>query len=164
MTMNRRILTLLFVTEAAVAISAYVVIAGLLLADVLMRELAGSSIWGAQRISVYLMIVIGFLGLGLAASKGRHLRPRFMDGLFPEHMSATADRIGSFIMMVIFAGFGAVAIEFLLEAIEYGDVARVIRIPLWYIQIIVPYAFFSTALRYAIFAVSPDLRPDEALE
>ncbi|MBM1504233.1 hypothetical protein JQT83_17295, partial [Sulfitobacter mediterraneus] len=51
MTMNRRILTLLFVTEAAVAISAYVVIAGLLLADVLMRELAGSSIWGAQRIS-----------------------------------------------------------------------------------------------------------------
>jgi len=164
MALNKRILSLLFSIEAAVAISAYIVIAGLLLADVLMRELAGSSIWGAQRVSVYLMIVIGFLGLGIAASRGRHLRPRFMDSVFPTHLSTTADRVGSFLMTLIFAGFGVVAIEFLLEAIEYGDVARVVRIPLWYIQIIVPYAFFSTALRYAIFTISPALRPEEALE
>ncbi len=164
MSLNQRILKGLFGLEAAIAISAYVVIAGLLLADVAMRELGAGSIWGVQRISVYLMIVIGFLGLGLAASRGRHLRPRFLDGLFPEDKSEMANRIGSFIMMLVFVGFGVIGIQFLRDAIEYGDLARVVIIPIWYIQIVVPYAFFSTALRYAIFTISPELSPAEALE
>lgn len=164
MGLNQRILAVLFAMETAIAISAYVVIAGLLLTDVAMREFGFGSIWGAQRISVYLMIVIGFLGLGLAAARGRHLRPRFMDWVVPDGLSTVADRIGSILMVVIFGGFGIIGIEFMREAIEYGDLARIIKIPLWYIQIVVPYAFFSTALRYAIFAISPDLRPEEALE
>lgn len=164
MSLNQRILKALFAIEATIAISAYLIIAGLLLADVTMREFGAGSIWGAQRISVYLMIVIGFLGLGLAASRGRHLRPRFLDWVFPESMSRTADTIGSFIMMLVFAGFGVIAIQFLHESIEYGDLARVIKIPLWYIQTVVPYAFFSTASRYAIFTMDPAMRPEEALE
>jgi len=164
MSLGGRVLRVLFRGEIVVAISAYVVIFGLLLTDVVMREFGLGSIFGAQRISVYLMIVCGFLGLGLAASQGRHLRPRFLDGVIPASLSAAADRVGSVIMMGVFAAFGVIAIQFLLDAIEYGELARTIRIPMWTIQIVVPYAFFSTALRYAIFALDPSLRPKEALE
>jgi len=164
MSFGGQILRVLFRVEIVLAISAYVLIFGLLITDVVMRELGLGSIFGAQRISVYLMIICGFLGLGLAASQGRHLRPRFLDGVIPASLSATADRIGSVIMTAVFAVFGVIAVQFLLEAIEYGELARTIRIPMWSIQVIVPYAFFSTALRYAIFVIDPDLRPQEALE
>lgn len=164
MSLSKKILRTLFAVEASIAISAYLVISGLLLADVTMREFGAGSIWGAQRISVYLMIVIGFLGLGLAASRGKHLRPRFLDWIFPESKAQIADTIGAVLMMLVFGAFGVIAIQFLHESIEYGDLARIIKIPLWYIQTVVPYAFFSTALRYAIFAMNPDLRPQEALE
>ena len=164
MQISRRILSGLFAVDVTVAISAYVVIAVLLLGDVILRETGGGSLWGAQRISVYLMIVIGFLGLGLAAAKGRHLRPQFLDHVVPARFSETADRIGSGLMALIFGGFGVVGVQFVAEAIEYGDMARIIDIPLWYIQLVVPYAFFSTALRYVLFALHPELRPQEVLE
>lgn len=161
--MTKQILKLLFSFEAAVAILCYLAIALLILTDVGLREILGTSIKGAQRISVYLMIMTGFLGLGLAASRGRHLRPRFADGLVPVRFEQTIDRLGSGLMCLVFLGFGVVGIEFVQVAYEYEDMARNIRIPMWIIQLVVPYAFFSTALRYGIYACRPDLKPQEVL-
>ena len=159
----RQVLTILFNFEALLAVTAYLMIAGLLLTDVVMREFFGNSIWGAQRISVYLMIITGFLGLGLATSKGRHLRPRFADALIPKEFVGPADRIGSIIMMIVFAGFVIISIQFTREAFIYGDLARTIKFPLWVIQLVVPYAFASTAVRYLIYAILPDLKPEETI-
>jgi TRAP-type C4-dicarboxylate transport system permease small subunit len=136
----------LFAFEVTIAMIAFMSIFSLLLGDVLSRELGFGSIWGAQRISVYLMILTGFLGLGLAAAQGRHLRPRFMDNIIPKRFWDLVNRIGSILMGLIFFGFGLVALQFLSEAIEYGDLARVIKIPIWYIQVVVPYAFLLLAL------------------
>ncbi len=160
----RRFLDLLFRVEAAVAMLAFLAISLLLIGDVASRELAGSSIWGAQRISVYLMIVTGFLGLGLAADRGRHLRPRFADGLVPASLAPAAGRAGSAVMFAVFAWFAWLGVEFVMTAHEYGDLAQTIKVPLWMIELIVPYAFASMALRYLVFAVWPDLRPAEADE
>ena len=164
MTSARRFLAFLFLIESSVAIIAYVVIAALLLVDVGMRELAGSSIWGAQRISVYLMIVTGFLGLGLAADRGRHLRPNFADHLIPARFAALADRTGSAIMAAVFLYFAWLGIDFVRSAYEYGDMARTIKTPLWMIELVVPYAFLSIALRYGFYAIWPELKPTEVLE
>lgn len=161
MTLARKFLAGLFRLESAVAIIAFLVIALLLLADVALRELAGSSIWGAQRISVYLMIVTGFLGLGMAADRGRHLRPRFADRLVPARLGKAADRVGSAIMCAVFLWFAWLGVEFVESAYRYGDLAQTIKTPLWMIELIVPYAFLSIALRYLIFALWPDLKPDE---
>jgi len=111
----RSFLAALFKLEAAVAGLAFLAIALLLLADVALRELAGSSIWGAQRISVYLMILTGFLGLGLAADRGRHLRPRFVDWLVPAKWAKQADRIGSAIMFAVFLYFAWLGIDFVIR-------------------------------------------------
>ena len=129
-----------------------------------MREIAGSSLQGAQRIAVYLMIVAGFLGLGLAADRGRHLRPRFADRLIPRRLAPRAERIGAALMALIFAYFAWLGMRLVLEAREYGDMARSIRVPLWMIELIVPYAFASVALRYLFYAIWPGLRPVEATE
>ncbi len=164
MALARRFLALLFRLEATVAILAFLGISLLLLADVGMRELAGSSIWGAQRISVYLMIITGFLGLGLAAQRGRHLRPRFADRLIPDPLSKAADRAGSAIMFGVFLYFAWLGVEFVRAAYRYGDLAQTIKTPLWMIELIVPYAFVSISLRYLCFAIWPELKPGEVDE
>lgn len=164
MLVARRFLAILFRVEAAVAALAFLTIALLLMADVTSRELAGSSIWGAQRISVYLMIVTGFLGLGLAADRGRHLRPRFADGLIPRSFTKAANRIGSLIMFAVFSWFAWLSVGFVMSAYKYGDLARTIKTPLWMIEMIVPYAFVSIALRYLFFAIWPALKPGEVDE
>ena len=160
---TKSFLAVLFGIEGFVAVTSYLVIALLLLADVFSREVIGTSIWGVQRISVYLMIVTGFLGLGLAAAKGRHLRPRFADGLVPKAFSSVVDRIGSVLMMCVFGGFAIISVRFVHDTYAYGDTARTIGIPLWPIALIVPYSFSSTALRYLIYAIHPSLKPQEIL-
>ncbi len=159
-----RILKVLFVVEATVAIALYTMIAALLASDVFMREVAGSSLSGVQRISVYAMIQTGFLGLGLAAARGRHLRPRFADGLIPARFKPAVQRIGSFLMAFIFGYFVLFAVSFVQESIQFGDMTRTIRVPLWTVQLVVPYAFCSTALRYVIFGLFPALSPEETAE
>ncbi len=159
-----RILKILFYTEATAAIALYAMIAALLACDVFMREVAGSSLPGVQRISVYAMIQTGFLGLGLAAARGRHLRPRFADGLIPARFVPLVRRIGAFLMAAIFGYFVLFAVRFVQESIQFGDMTRTVRMPLWTVQLVVPYAFCSTALRYLIFGLFPDLSPEEKPE
>ncbi len=164
MAIARKLLAVLFKLEAAVATMAFLAIALLLLADVGMRELVGSSIWGAQRISVYLMILTGFLGLGLAADRGRHLRPRFVDWLVPARWTGAASRAGSAIMFAVFLYFAWLGIDFVKAAYRYGDLAQTIKTPLWMIELVVPYAFLSISFRYLLFAIWPELKPDEVNE
>lgn len=156
-----RTLAFQFALESVFAVTGYFIVATLLVLDVGLRELFGSSIFGAQRMSVYVMIITGFLGLGLAAAQGRHLRPRFADALVPKRFEGLAMRIGDTIMCAALACFAWIAVHFVLEAREFEDMARIIEIPLWYLHLIVPYAFATTALRHGLFAAFPSLRPEE---
>jgi TRAP-type C4-dicarboxylate transport system permease small subunit len=156
-----RVLAYVCTLESVIAVAGYAIVAGLLVVDVALRELVGTSVYGAQWISVYVMIITGFLGLGLAAAQGRHLRPRFADGLIPTGLTRAATRLGDLIMTAVLLGFAWIGVRFVLEAHEFEDMARIIDIPLWYLHLIVPYAFATTALRYALFALYPALRPEE---
>ena len=157
------LLRYLFVFETGIAILSYALITGMLTSDVLMREIFGSSLRGVQRISVFFMIQAGFLGLGIAAARGRHLRPRFADWIVADRYVASVKRIGSFLMAGIFALFAVSGVYFVLESIEYGEMARIIEIPMWIVQSVVPYALGTTALRYLLYGIFPQLCPEEGL-
>ena len=66
-------------------------------------------------------------------------------------------------MALIFGFFVYFGVEFVLESIQYADLARPFKFPLWIIQLVVPYALASTSLRYLIFGIFPDLNPEEKL-
>lgn len=158
------VLKILFYAEASVATGLYVMIAALLAGDVVVREVGGSSLMSIQRICVYAMIQTGFLGLALAAARGRHLRPRFADGLVPVRFEPVVKRIASFMLAAIFAYFAVFGFEFVMESIEYGEMTKSIKLPLWTVQLVVPYSLGSTALRYLIFGIFPSLSPEEQLQ
>ena len=86
----RSALTFLTVLESIVATAAYAVVAGLLMVDVVGRELFATTFLGLQQLAVYGAIVAGFLGLTLATSDNAHLRPAFLDFLAGRHQALVA--------------------------------------------------------------------------
>ena len=157
-------LRLLFWIEAGLATVAYAAVAGLLLLDVLSREIVGEAIWGAQKLAVFGAIVAAFLGLCLATASNSHLRPQFTDTWFPRTWNPGIGRIGDLVSAAVFIFLGVIALGYLSESIANKERAAVLYVPLWPIQIVLPYAFFSSAFRHLAFAAYPDLKPQSRPE
>lgn len=143
--------------EAAIVVAAYTLVAAFLLTDVIGRELFNTSIYGAQKISVQATLVAAFLGLSLATGKSSHLRAESMDMLVPQRWSAGADRIGHVVSFVIFAALAVVSAQFVLETYGFGIRIAVLGWPMWPVQLVLPVAFGSSALKSVAFAVFPGL-------
>ncbi len=146
------------VLESVVATGAYAAVASLLIYDVIGREIFGTSFLGADQLAVYGAIIAGFLGLTLATSDSAHLRPAFMDFVF-KGREALAIRLGDTISAVFFLAAAVVAWSFVAVSMEAQDRAPVFYFVVWPLQIIIPYAFASCAIKHGIFALRPDLRP-----
>lgn len=146
--------------EVTVATLAYAGVGGMLICDVLGREIFGVSILGLQKLSIYAAIVAGFMGLALATSAGVHLRPEIMDKLIPERANDLVNRLSDGFASVFYLGMAAIAIQFTMQSAEAGDKAAIFYFPLWPIQLVMPYAFFSCAFRHAVFALRPELKPE----
>ena len=170
-----RVLRTLNTFESAVAAIAYVLVAALLIGDVIGREFLSKGTWGSKFISVYLgyefstkgifgaskmavfaAIVAGFIGLSLATAANAHIRPAFMDWAL---RGRWADRVGDAFAFAFFAAAGVFAILFVIQSYEYKEKAAVIYWQLWPIQMVIPYAFFSTSLKHGLFAAWPGLKP-----
>ncbi len=153
-----RFLRGLRLVESLVATVAYATVAALLIYDVIGREIFGTSFLGADQLAVYGAIIAGFLGLTLATSDNAHLRPGFMDFVF-KGREATAIRIGDAISCLFFIAAALVAYTFVSVSMEAQDRAPVFYFVVWPLQIIIPYAFLSCALKHGIFALRPELKP-----
>jgi len=152
----------LFKFEAVLASTCYACVALALILDVASRELFSHSIFGIQRIAVFMVIATSYMGMGLAAGQNKHLRPRFADNWLPPTWQPYIARISDLVSALLFFSMGMVCLELVLTTYQWQDQASMINIPLWTIQWVMPYGFFSTALRYGAFSMSPDLKPQEA--
>lgn len=131
---------------------AYAATTVLLLGDVFAREFLSQSLWGAQQTAIICSILAGMIGLTLASGRQVHFRPEFADGLLRWPF---IDRLGDLISTVLFAGFAFYAIEFVIESREFSDRVPVVNLLLWPVQIVVPYALLSSALKHLVFALNP---------
>lgn len=164
--------------ESAVAAIAYVIVSTLLIGDVIGREVFSRGTWGADAISwmigqefhtkgifggskaaVFAAIVAGFIGLALASAANAHLRPAFMDGLFRGRASDTVNRVSDVFACLVCCAMAYFAVRLVIQSFDYEEKAAVLYWQLWPIQMVIPYAFFSAAIRYAIFAAWPRLKP-----
>ena len=148
--------------ERHLCVAAFSLLAGVMIADVALRELSGNGLPWAVQTAVYANLVVALFGLGLAASAGSHLRPRFADRLLPAHWRPLLERTGHLVSALFLAGFAMLALQLALETRSLGETATVLRIPLWPLQLLIPLAFTSAALRYACFALRPQLAPADS--
>ena len=169
----------LFNVEAFLASTFYILVALAIVVDVAAREFFNESIFGIQQIAVYLVIAVAYVGMGLAAGQNKHLRPRFADNWAPASWRLFIERVGDLLAAVLFLFMAVVAFEMVEHFIKHPDwIALRVRapgwstesgwrivthgIPEWTVRWLMAYGFFSTAFRYAVFFIRPDLKPAES--
>ena len=150
--------------ENIIAATAYGLLSVAVLADVFAREVMAVPVVGLQRFAVYMTIIAGFLGVSLATTAGSHIRPRIADNWVSAAWEPLINRASSLVTSLTFGVTGYFACLFWYTNFTMGEVAPVLDWPLWPILIVIPYAFFSSALRYLLYAIYPELNPTGAEE
>ncbi len=145
--------------ERAVSFVAFCLLIVVVFADVLSRELTGTGLHWARQVGVYANLVVVMFGLGLASATGAHLRPRFADGWLPASWSPWLTRIAELLMAVFCAAFAIVAADVVVETWRLGVRSTVLRTVVWPVQAVIPLAFALAAVRHALYACYPALRP-----
>lgn len=157
----RRFLKLTERFERIVCLVGFAVMAAALIADVLSRKFTGAGLLGAPQVGVLGMIAVAMFGFGLAAQQGGQLRARLLDWIFPKSWNTAVNAAADAITALAMAGLAALCAIMTLESARILDVSAVLRWPIWPAQAAVTLAFVLNALRYALFAVYPVLRPVE---
>ena len=146
--------------EATVCVLAFTITATALMADVLGREFFGNGIFGAQRLAVWTTAIAGMIGFALVTAEAGHLRPRFADGWLPKAAVPYVDRFADVLSAAICIFLGVYAVEFVQSSRALQERGMAIPILVWPIQLILPWMFFSSALRHLVFAAFPALKPE----
>jgi TRAP-type C4-dicarboxylate transport system permease small subunit len=149
--------------EAALASLAYLIVTGLLIASMASREFFSKSLGSAETLAVFAAVYASFFGMVLATSANGHLRPQFTDNWLPAAWHPKVARLGDAVSAVLFFGIGVVALLYLSDTFANQDLAPIIYWPLWTIQIVIPYAFFSCGFRHLVFAFHPHAKPEPAV-
>ncbi len=157
----QRVLAALLQVERAVACTAFVALVVVIFADVAIRTVWGSGLFWAGEVGVYANIVVVMFGIGLASAANAHLRPRFADHWLPRSWEPFLAHIGELLMALFCLAFAIVAFDLVRETFEFDMRSKVLRIVVWPIQGVIPLVFGLATLRHGLWALWPDLRPEE---
>lgn len=157
-------------TECLIAVAAFGGIATLLVLDVAGRELltpiykmlgikGATGVYGAQKLSVYLLVLGSFLGIGIATATASHLLPRVGFGWIPAAWGPTMDRVADALTALFLTGVAYYGYVFVNSTMSTGLRAQAFDLPVWPFQVAIPLGFLSAAVRYYLFALWPALRP-----
>lgn len=145
--------------ERAVTFAAFVALVAVLFADVLSRELTGAGLVWARQAGVWANLVLTMVGIGIASSAGAHLRPRFADGWLPAAWGPQLERLGEALMAAFCIAFASIAFFAVAETHALDERAAMPDWPVWPFQAVIPAVFVVAALRHALYAAWPGLRP-----
>jgi len=145
--------------EVVLAASCFGWMTVLTLTDVLGREVFKTGVVWAQKSAVYLMIWGGFLGSSLTSATGGHLRPELADKLWPKKLRPFIGSLEQALTAAFCLGLFYLATSYVSSSRELGDLNVVTGLPVWVIQLVIPYTFLSMGLRHLAYAIWPKLRP-----
>lgn len=146
--------------EAVVLGVGVLIMATVSVANVIGRFAFGESIFFAEELNQFLIVLITFVGIGYAARKGRHIRMSAIFDSLPDGLRKA--------LMVLIALITAAAM-FVLAYYSYvyvvsvyatGRVAPSLRVPVYLTFVWVPIGFVITGIQYLLTAVVNLLRKD----
>lgn len=151
----QKLITLISYIEKKLAILFVGIMTSLVIFDVISREVFNIGLPWAQKAAVYLMIWSGFLGAIMIAEKAAHLRPEIADKLWGEKGQILFVRVQNFFLIAFYAAFTYASFLYVSESYSFGDKSVVLDVPLWLLQIIIPYTFISMGIRSLNFLIFP---------
>jgi len=146
--------------EAVILAVGVLLMAAMSIGNIFGRFLFGQSIYFAEEVNQFLIILITFIGIGYAARMGRHIR---MSALYDALPDAARKALMVVIALVTAAAMFVLAYysyRYVAGVYATGRVSPSLRIPVFITQIWVPFGFIVTGIQYLMTAVVNLTRPD----
>ncbi|WP_319825960.1 TRAP transporter small permease [Thalassovita sp.] len=160
------------ILERWIAVIAFTLIGVLIFADVAGRELVGpvgtlfgfdmgsTGVYGARKISLFLLVIGAFAGLGVSVATGTQIVPRIAFNWVPASWAAHIDRLSNLLSGGVFLAVAYYGWIFVSASREVGTVMPGLDTPVWIFQAAIPIGFLSAAIRYFIFAIWTATAPE----
>lgn len=100
-------------------------------ANVVARYVFGRTITGADEMQTYSMVWIAFLGAGIVAWRGEHLRMDILSRTFPPG-AQSALRLIEALLVIALGGFALVqSVRYVSSMLSLGAASPMAQIPMW---------------------------------
>lgn len=137
------------IEEVLLAVS-IAVIACLTILNVFCRSLLGFSLAFTEEVSQFCIIVVCFVGLSYAASKGRHIRMTALYDQLSHKMRKLFMTVITALTAVMMFALTAYAVQYVHTVYELGGIYPALRVPYFVIYAIAPVGLFLAGLQYAL--------------
>ena len=157
----RSLLRLLQTGERILVVVAFSLLVLVVFADVVSREVTGGGMYWVSQVGVWANVIVVMAGFGIASANGAHLRPRFADNWLPASWQPALQTLQHICMTLFCVLIGALSVSVVHDSWRLGEVSLDLFVPVWPVQAFLPLAFSIGAIRHALYATYPKLRPDE---
>jgi C4-dicarboxylate transporter, DctQ subunit len=145
--------------EVSILVICVAALAVLLIANVFARTFS-SSLYFAEEISRFLVMLITFTGVSYGVRKARHIRMgAFLDAM-PPKMEKTFIMIICLISAVVMGIMCIASWEYLTNAMAKGHMTPALRVPKWTFYVIMPIGFGLAAIQYFRTIIKNFTEPD----
>jgi TRAP-type C4-dicarboxylate transport system permease small subunit len=145
--------------EVSILVICVAALAVLLIANVFARTFF-SSIYFAEEISRFLVMLITFTGVSYGVRKARHIRMgAFLDAM-PPKMEKTFIMIICLISAVVMGIMCIASWDYLTNAMAKGHMTPALRVPKWTFYVIIPIGFGLAAIQYFRTIIKNFTEPD----
>ncbi|MGI9291183.1 MAG: TRAP transporter small permease, partial [Gammaproteobacteria bacterium] len=133
-----RLLSFIGRLERGLVVTAFLLLVGVVFADVVSRELTGAGLYWASQTGVWANVIVVMAGFGLASADGSHLRPRFADGWLPASWNGMLQTLQHVVMAVFCVSIALLAGRVTYGSWQLGEVSIELMMPVWPVQLFLP--------------------------
>ncbi len=144
---NRAVGKVVNAVEVSILVFCVASLGILLIVNVLARTFF-QSIYFAEEVSKFLVMLMTFTGVSYGVRKARHIRMgAFLDAM-PPKMEKTFIIIISLVSAVVMAIMAWASWEYLINAMSKGHMTPALQVPSWTFYVIIPIGFGLACIQY----------------
>jgi len=121
----------------------------LVLLQIALRNIYFTGIPGAAEMVRHLVLWVAFLGAGIAAREGKHIRIDAVHRILPEGMKHVSEVLTGLFTTVICAILFYASVQFVRTDFGLGTTIGFLNCPVWILEVIIPVGYGIVMLRYA---------------
>ena len=145
--LNRYVGRMVNAVEVSILVFCVASLAILLITNVFARTFF-QSIYFAEEVSKFLVMLTTFTGVSYAVRKARHIRMgAFLDAM-PPKMEKVFIVIISLVSAVVMAIMTWFSFKYLMNAMDMGHMTPALRVPKWTFYVIIPIGFGLACIQY----------------
>lgn len=121
----------------------------LVLVQIILRNFFSIGIMGGAEIVRHLVLWVAFLGAGLAAREGKHIKLELARHILPVRLRRIFEMITCLFSVVVCVILVFASVNFVWVDYQGGGTIAFFNTPVWILQVIIPIGYTVVALRFA---------------